>query len=91
MNQDKFLLFSDTYRRCLREAVEAHPEKYLIPRGMTAEQGATVTANKILDTMRTKPHGVNYLNSDGFRRTCKMLGIKYTVTAIFEYLEIPKK
>jgi len=91
MNQEKFQVFSETYRRCLREAIEAHPEKYLIPRGMTPAQGAELTANKILTTMQAKPLGVNYLNSDGFKRTCKALGIKYTVTSIFEYLDIPKK
>lgn len=91
MHQVKFQLFSETYRRCLREAMEAHPEKYFFPRGLTIEQGAEQTATKMLTAMATKPLGVNYTNSDGFKRTCKALGIKYTVTAIFEYLEIPRK
>lgn len=54
---------------------------------MTAAEGATMTANKMLAGIASSPMGVNY-GGNGFKNACKTLEIKNTRKAIFEYLEI---
>lgn len=87
MNTDKFAIFSQAYKTGLIAAVTKEPELYLLPKNMTAEEGALVTANKMLSAIADRPMMVNY-DSKGMKLACKALGIKNTRKAIFEYLEI---
>jgi hypothetical protein len=89
MNQDKFLQFGEAYRKGLRSAVEADMKKPADKQeysGVPLDQ-TDVVVERMLRAITLKPLGVNY-NGDGFRRTCKLLGIKPTRKAIFEFLEI---
>lgn len=87
MNEDRFKQFSEVYRTCLREAVEAHPDRYMTPRSMTPAEGAAFLADKILAAVHDHPHMVNYRSGEAFKRACKALGIPHTVKAIMAYLE----
>lgn len=82
MNPDRFALFEPAYRAGLLEAVTSNREEY----GYPVEAVPTV-ADKMLRAIAKNPLMVNYGGS-GFRRACKILGIKSTRKAIFAYLEI---
>ena len=87
MNQEKFALFSEAYRKGLQEAVAAKPEDYFT-QGATPEVYAETVSKRMLDHIGGGKHfGVNY-EGGGFRRACKTLGIKHTRKAILAYLEI---
>lgn len=83
MNNEKLTTFMDTYRVCLREAVRKYPLKYDYGTGDT---------DKVVDKMRrailVNPKMVNYRDSEGFKLTCRSLGIKHTVREILAYLEV---
>lgn len=81
MNQDKFKVFSELYRKNLAKAVQEHPEQY----GYQLETVPEV-ATRMLLKLEHSPMGLNY-DSIGFKLTCKELKIKYTRKAILEYLE----
>lgn len=85
MNQDNFESFSKAYREKLTEAVVAKPNHFFYSPG-----DASTVADKMLKAIVTNPLMVNY-GGEGFKRTCKALGIKNTRKAIFEYLGIEKK
>ncbi len=90
MNEERFKLFSEAYRAGLLAAMRARPEAYVMLK--SAEDvpfAAELTADKMLKAIKDKPAMVAY-NGDGFKRTCKALGISNTRKAIFEYLEISK-
>jgi len=89
MNETKFEAFAVAYRKGLKEAVELDmgkaPEKREY--AYTVEQ-VPIVVEKMLKAMRENPRSVNYGGSKGFARTCKTLGIKHTMKAIFAYLEV---
>lgn len=87
MNQEKFATFSAAYRVALEAAVTANPEDY-VTRGATPSEYARVVGDRMLGLIASGKHmGINY-DSDGFKRTCKALGIKFTRKAMLAYLEI---
>lgn len=55
MNQVKFELFSVAYTAGLIAAVTKDPQSYLLPKNMTAAEGATMTANKMLAGIASSP------------------------------------
>lgn len=90
-NQERMETFSASYTDNLIEACKAHPEKYAIHWagfGDDAEAYAKSTASKMLAIIAEKGIGAVTINpSDGFKRTCKALGIKQTYKAIEAYLK----
>lgn len=87
MNQEKFALFSNAYRKGLEGAVTEDPDKYFM-QNTTPEKYAEVVSARMLASISGGRHlGVIY-EGGGFRRACKTLGIKHTRKAILEYLEI---
>ena len=75
---DRFMV---VYERHLREAHAANPAEYRWP----IEELPTV-----LGRMREAiARGSMSKDSPAFKRTCKELGIKYTYTAIREYVAMP--
>lgn len=88
MNSEKFATFGEAYKKGLREAVEADQKKPAEARQyLMVPDDALNVAERMLRAITERPLAVNY-GGDGFRRTCKALGIKPTRKAIFEYLEI---
>ena len=88
MNADKFATFSAAYRSGLLAAVIADADKPEEKRHYNwSADNVPIVADKMLKSIAEKPLGVNY-DSNGFKRACKLLGIKPTRKAIFAYLEI---
>lgn len=88
MNSDKFKTFGEAYKKGLLAAVEADNEKPIADRQYELlPHNVLAVATRMLAAIAERPLAVNY-NGDGFRRTCRLLGIKPTRKAIFEYLEI---
>jgi hypothetical protein len=89
MNTEKFNQFSKAYEQGLREAIEIDQEKAPEDREYTYEvHFVPIVLDRMLKAIQTNPRGVNYTCSKGFKRACKLLGIKHTVKSIFQYLEI---
>jgi hypothetical protein len=76
--------FSAAYREGLRAAVAANPRDFLLD-GHSQEEFVERVSARMLLGISEHPMGVHYA-SDGFRRTCKALGIKHTRKAILAYL-----
>jgi hypothetical protein len=81
MNQVKFAVFSEAYRKALPEAVASNPKDY------APNFNSAVVADRMLAQLALAPSMVNY-DSKGFKLVCKALEIKPTRKAIFEYLEV---
>ena len=83
MNNEKLTTFIDTYRVCLKEAVARFPLKYYY---------GIEDTDKVVDKMHrailVNPKMVNYREGEGFKLTCRSLGIKHTVRDILAYLEV---
>ena len=78
VDEDRHTSFAAMYAVKLREAVERHPDEYSFP---------TTQAAAVAEKM-TRALGCGTANKDSaaIRSTCRALGVKYTYTAIREYL-----
>lgn len=78
MNQERFETFITVYRRNLARIRKEQPEVYAWPESMLetiSERMAMAVRN-----------GSFSKDGPAFKATCKELGLKYTYTAIGEYL-----
>ena len=89
MNNSRFETLSEVYRRNLIAAVQDNPSNYMLGR-LGAPSDPVEYANSTADKMlaRVKETGMMTVSKDGegWKRTCKELGIKHTYKAIEEYL-----
>lgn len=82
MNLERFEAFSVAYRAGLVAAVSQPESGYYY-----GPEQAPAVADKMLAAIAAKPYGVNY-GGDGFKRACKVLGIKNTRKAILEFIGV---
>ena len=82
MNTERFNIFSSAYRDGLLAAVLDKQNVYYY--GPDAVPGI---ADRMLAAIADHPRRVNY-NSGGFKRACKTLNIRFSATAILEFLEV---
>jgi hypothetical protein len=89
MSRDsKLALLKAQYVQSLTEAVEANPNDYVWAGAVTGHKTPQEVADKMFATIQRGGIGmVTITNSDGWKRTCKALGIKQTYKAIDEWLE----
>lgn len=80
MDANRLASFEEQYKAQLALFVQEKPE-YLM-KGISVNEAADKMLNAI------KAHGIKAVNIDGegFKRTCRSLGIKKTYKAIDEYL-----
>lgn len=78
MNEDRLAKFAEVYERQLREAVTNYPDEYYWP-----VENVPIVAAKMIAAVRRDNYNKD---SRAFKATCKELGIKFTYTAIREYL-----
>ena len=86
MNQIRFKLFSDEYRKALLAAVRSSPEDYEIQDFSQVTQFAERTASKMLEAIQSKGLGMVSIDGKGFKHACKALRIKHTRKAINDFL-----
>lgn len=92
MNANRFEQFSEAYRAGLFAAVHLNPGEYALRHGETDEAYALRVSTVMLEAIKERGLGsVRVACSDGFKRTCGILGIRYTVKAIAEFLECPTR
>lgn len=93
MNQEerrasKLTAFTSAYFVGLLAAIEADQVKPSEKREYHyGPEGVEIVVDKMMRAIASNPNSVNY-GGNGFRLTCKLLGIKHTRKAIFAFLEI---